>query len=171
MKKIFMMLAVAAMMIFAVSCGNDKKKEAKAETVDFAQMAPADLAQTLLKAAKDNDIDTFKAIFDLMEENESEAAEEALAALPEEDQMTIAFYALAHMEELTGEKLDFSDEADDEAEEVETEEDLDFQALLDDANADVEKAYNDAMQEAQDAYDKALQEAQDSFEDALKDLQ
>ena len=108
-----MMLAVAAMMVFAVSCGNDKKKDAKGEaateTVDYAKMAPADLAQALLKAAKSDDLAAFKAIFEVMDTLDDEDAEAAMAALSESDQMTIAFYAMAHMEEITGEIEDEHD--------------------------------------------------------------
>ena len=178
MKKFFMMLAVAAMMVFAVSCGNDKKKDAKGEaateTVDYAKMAPADLAQALLKAAKSDDLAAFKAIFEVMDTLDDEDAEAAMAALSESDQMTIAFYAMAHMEEITGEKLDFDDEdyALEEGDDYDLDyDDSDIRALYDDAYNQVEDAYKDAYKQVEDSYGDAMNEIKDAYDDALKDLQ
>lgn len=135
-----MMLAVAAMMVFAVSCGNDKKKDAKGEaateTVDYAKMAPADLAQALLKAAKSDDLAAFKAIFEVMDTLDDEDAEAAMAALSESDQMTIAFYMLGHMEEITGEKLDFGDLDTEDAVDTES---FDWESIEDVAEEAVEE--------------------------------
>lgn len=101
MKKVVMMLAVTAMMILAVACGSKKK--------DVSKMTAPELAQEMVSAAKADDVAAFKAAYEAMDALDDDAAENAMEGLSESDQMTLAFYMLGHMEEITGESLDFGD--------------------------------------------------------------
>ena len=128
MKKIFMMLAVAAMMVLAVACGSKKK--------DVSQMTAPELAQEMVRAAKADDVKAFKAAFEAMDALEDEAADNAMEGISESDQMTIAFYMLGHMEEITGEKLDFGDLDTEDAVDTES---FDWESIEDVAEEAVEE--------------------------------
>ena len=120
MKRIVMMLAATAMIVLAVACGSKKK--------DLSKMSAPELAKEMVSAAQADDIAAFKAAYEAMEALGDEAGNTAMEALSESEQMTLAFYALAHMEEITGEKLDFGDLDSDES--VETV-DFDWESLED----------------------------------------
>lgn len=126
MKRIVMMLAATAMIVLAVACGSKKK--------DLSKMSAPELAKEMVSAAQADDIAAFKAAYEAMEALGDEAGNTAMEALSESEQMTLAFYALAHMEEITGEKLDFGD-SDESVETV----DFDWESLEDTAEEAVEE--------------------------------
>lgn len=119
-----MMLAVTAMMILAVACGSKKK--------DVSKMTAPELAQEMVSAAKADDVAAFKAAYEAMDALDDDAAENAMEGLSESDQMTLAFYMLGHMEEITGESLDFGD--------LDSEDAVDFDWDADAAEEVVEEA-------------------------------
>ena len=121
-----MMLAATAMIVLAVACGSKKK--------DLSKMSAPELAKEMVSAAQADDIAAFKAAYEAMEALGDEAGNTAMEALSESEQMTLAFYALAHMEEITGEKLDFGD-SDESVETV----DFDWESLEDTAEEAVEE--------------------------------
>lgn len=96
-----MMLAFTAMMLLAVACGSKKK--------DLSKMTAPELAKEMVAAAQADDVAAFKAAYEAMDALDDDAAENAMEGLSESDQMTLAFYMLGHMEEITGESLDFGD--------------------------------------------------------------
>lgn len=183
MKKIMMILAAAVMMV-AVSCGGNEKKALTPEEQAVA------LTEDMVKAAKANDVEGFKKAYEAIEalqENLTEEQNENIEKMLQDkfsdsDMMAVGLFMFSHMEEITGESLDFGDLTGEESEEDWTS-DLSegLSDLYGDAADEVSELYGQAaseaskaMKEAQDAASKAMKEASDqaaqAMKDALKDL-
>ena len=120
-----MITAAVLMAVMTLSsCGNKSKNNAPSTPEEQAFA----LTQDMLKAAKSNDIEAFKTAMEAQEAleltEEQSAALDSLvnARISEDELMTLAFYMLGHLEELTGESLDWGEESDDDPEYYEGEE-------------------------------------------------
>lgn len=115
MKKIIAIVAavlVAGSLAFSfTSCKGGEKKAADKEEAALESLIPADqavaLTESMIKAAKDDDLDSFikvvndlKKLEDELSEEENEAVGKKIQEMSEEDQMALFGFMMKHMDEL-----------------------------------------------------------------------